>query len=136
MPGTRSQKNFGDIHEELPDRFTITKSAGMTVAGLMSGIGQIIQSAIPTVTVGPLGIVLAIELPRISLGVGVVGTQAGAYVDVVSSTGVTDAGVLGLIPCHDVKLAVTGGAGVSASIFGISFNNVPKTTNPPGCLGQ
>jgi hypothetical protein len=133
--------NFGPGSEG----FTLTKSAGMTVAGLMSGIGQILQSVVPTVTVGPLGIVLAIELPRISLGVGVVGTQAGAYVDVVSSTGVTDAGVLGLIPCHDVKLDVTGGAGVSASIFGISFNNLPKTTlftktydlsNPPGCLGQ
>lgn len=133
--------NFGPGDEG----FTVTQSGAMSIAGIMSGIGQILQSVIPTVTVGPLGIVLAIELPRISLGVGVVGTQAGAYVDVVSSTGVTDAGVLGLVPCHDVKLFVTGSAGVSASLFGISFNNLPKTTlftktydlsNPTGCLGQ
>jgi hypothetical protein len=120
--------------------FKVDNSGQLTAQGAMQGIGQIL-SAIPTVTIAPAGFVIAIELPRLELGIGAFGTTAMGYVDVASSQGVSDAGALG-VPCHGIILDVTGNAGVELSVLGFTINGAPKTeifhqnsstADPPGC---
>ena len=62
---------------------------------------------------------VAVQLPRIGFGLGLLNTSAVAYVDHVIATSVVTAGNVGLIPCRRYQINSSFGAGVGVQLLGI-----------------
>jgi hypothetical protein len=87
------------------------------------------------------GFTAAIQFPKLSLGVGSASVlNLAAYVDVVTSGMTLTPGALGLRRCQLYELIVSGSAGLTGKMFGLSvplartnlFEKRIKETNPPG----
>jgi hypothetical protein len=70
-------------------------------------------------SLGVSAVLVAVQLPRIGFGLGLLNTSAVAYVDHVIATSIVTAGGLSLIPCRRYQLNSAFGAGVGVQILGI-----------------
>lgn len=110
-------------------RFTLTfdTQAGVSLAGVEpdasgGGLLQVAKDAASNVTsLGVSGIMVAMQFPRVGLGMGVFGTYGLAYVDLVWAGNEVATGGLGLIQCQKFQLNATGGAGVIAEFLGVKI---------------
>ncbi len=73
------------------------------------------------ISVGPMGFIVAVEFPRIDVGLGAFGTGVGPYVDLVASTSVFTSGAVAMIDCTKGTIKVTGTVGVRANAFGFTI---------------
>lgn len=98
----------------------------------------------PSISLAPSGVVVAVQFPKVGLGLGFTAANAIAYVDMVSSVGQTVGSAIGGMFCSSYDVFVTIGAGLEAQIglgpFGLSLASPKKTlyekqahTHDPGC---
>jgi hypothetical protein len=95
-------------------------------------------------TMGVSGMVVAVQAPRVGLGLGLIGTSGVGYVDQVLAWSVVAGGAVSMVPCRRYQLDSSMGAGVDMHFLGFK---VPKlsterkqvaklfertTTEPPG----
>jgi hypothetical protein len=84
-------------------------------------------------SLGVSAVLVAVQLPRIGFGLGLLNTSAVAYVDHVLATSVVTAGGLSLIPCRRWQLNSSFGAGVGVQLLGIKIPGLgsKKTLGTP-----
>ncbi len=75
-------------------------------------------------SLGVSAVLVAVQVPRIGFGLGLLNTSAVAYVDQVLATSVVTAGAVGLIPCRRYQIISSFGAGVGVQILGIKVPGV------------
>ena len=67
-------------------------------------------------SIGVSAILVAIQAPRVGLGIGMFGASSVVYIDLVSSATITSGGQLGLAPCRQYQLVTSINAGVDTKI--------------------
>lgn len=67
-------------------------------------------------SIGVSAILVALQAPRVGLGVGLFGASTVVYIDLVSSATITSGGSLGLAPCRQYQLVTSVNAGVDTKI--------------------
>jgi hypothetical protein len=89
----------------------------------------------PSTNVGPAGIVVAVQFPKIGFGLGYTSINGIAYVDVITSLGETAPGALDLDPCTKYVVDYSIGTGFEAQIgggkFGLQYATPRKVLYPP-----
>ncbi|MGC4028508.1 MAG: hypothetical protein QM696_06530 [Steroidobacteraceae bacterium] len=88
------------------DRFTV----GGTLAAQPNPLKTLASS------IGVSAVLVALQAPRVGLGVGIFGASSVVYIDLVSSATITSGGQLGLVPCHQYTLVTSINAGVDTRI--------------------
>jgi hypothetical protein len=129
---------------------TITQS-GKTVTGSQTGdsiTGNILTQGNggvpPSISLAPSGVVVAVQLPKLGVGLGFTSANGIAYVDVISSIGQTVGSAIAGMLCSSYDVDVTIGAGLEAQVglgkFGLSLASPRKLlyekkgqTHDPGC---
>ena len=111
-----------------------TKSAQLTVtSGDVSG-----ESGEPAVDaqkgpeekitgLGVSGLMIALQVPRVAFGFGIIGSNITAYFDVVVASGATYTGTTGIIQCTKEILDASYNIGVSAEFLGFPLGEKRKT---------
>jgi hypothetical protein len=67
-------------------------------------------------SIGVSAILVAVQAPRVGLGIGIFGASSVVYIDLVSSATITSGGALGLAPCRQYQLVTSINAGVDTNI--------------------
>jgi hypothetical protein len=89
---------------------------------------------------GVSGLMIALQVPRIGLGFGIIGSNLMAYFDVVVASGATYTGTTGIIQCTHTQLVASFNVGISAQFLGFPLGEQRKTgaaktwewDDPPG----
>ncbi len=89
---------------------------------------------------GVSGLMIALQVPRIGLAFGIIGSNIMAYYDVVVASGATFTGMTGLIKCTHSQLVANLNVGVSATFLGFPLGDKRKAgpskewswDDPPG----
>lgn len=98
----------------------------------------------PSISLAPSGVVVAVQFPKLGVGLGYTSVNGLAYVDVVSAVGQTVGGAIAGMFCSSYDVDISVGAGLEAQIglgkFGIGVASPKKTlfdkmfhTHDPGC---
>jgi len=118
--------------------FTLAGNAGISATGsdvkTESSLAGTDETGSKQVTsLGVSAVLVAVQLPRIGFGLGLLNTSAVAYVDHVLATSVVTAGGLSLIPCRRWQLNSSFGAGVGVQLLGIKIPGLgsKKTLGTP-----
>jgi hypothetical protein len=97
-----------------------------------------------SISLAPSGVVVALQFPKVGLGLGFTAANAIAYVDMIDSIGQTVGSALGGMFCSSYDVFVSIGAGLEAQIglgkLGLGVSSPRKTlfekqahTHDPGC---
>jgi hypothetical protein len=89
---------------------------------------------------GVSGLMIALQVPRVGLGFGIIGSNLLAYFDVVVASGATYTGTTGIIQCTHSQLVANFNVGVSATFLGFPLGDARKAgpskewswDDPPG----
>ena len=89
---------------------------------------------------GVSGLMIALQVPRVGLGFGIIGSNLMAYFDVVVASGATYTGTTGIIQCTHSQLVANFNVGVSATFLGFPLGDARKAgpskewtwDDPPG----
>ena len=148
-----SSKNaviHGGVDVNTSGSDTITQS-GKNVSGSESGdqvSGTILTQSDggvpPSESLAPSGTVVAVQFPKLGVGLGFTSANGIAYIDMVSSIGQTVGSAIGGMFCSSYDVFITIGAGLEAQIglgkLGLSVASPKKTlyekkaqTHDPGC---
>ena len=118
--------------------FTLAGNAGISATGsdvkTESSLAGTEETGSKQVTsLGVSAVLVAVQLPRIGFGLGLLNTSAVAYVDHVLATSVVTAGGLSLIPCRRWQINSSFGAGVGVQLLGIKIPGLgsKKTLGTP-----
>ena len=76
---------------------------------------------------GVSGLMIALQVPRIGLGFGIIGSNLLAYFDVVVASGATFTGTTGIIQCTHEQLVASFNVGISAQFLGFPLGEQRKT---------
>jgi hypothetical protein len=124
---------------------------GSTVTGSESGdsvSGEVLDQSDggvpPSISLAPSGVVVAVQFPKLGVGLGITSANGIAYVDLVSAVGQTVGGAIAGMLCSSYDVNITAGAGLEAQIglggLGLSVATPKKTlyekmfqTHDPGC---
>ena len=124
---------------------------GSTVTGSESGdsvSGEVLDQSDggvpPSISLAPSGVVVAVQFPKLGVGLGITAANGIAYVDLVSAVGQTVGGAIAGMPCSSYDIDITAGAGLEAQIglgaLGLSIASPKKIlyekkfqTHDPGC---
>jgi hypothetical protein len=79
-------------------------------------------------SIGVSAVLVALQAPRIGLGLGLFGAYTIGYIDMVTATSVTSAGKLGMFPCRKWDSYWTMNAGIDAKVAWIGKD---FRTDPP-----
>ncbi len=124
-------------------------------AGLKFSTGTAIGTAMPSVTqpasplngnglmappsLGTQAMVIAVEAPRVGIGVGTmafgVGIKAGVFVDIVNSFGITVASSMALVPCQSVTWTYASQGGGEWKIKGAGLGGTTTVNLTPPMSG-
>ncbi len=80
----------------------------------MTGEGE--ARAAQAASIGVSAVLVALQAPRIGLGIGLFGASTIGYIDMVTATSVTSAGTLGMFPCKKWDSYWTMNAGIDAKV--------------------
>lgn len=148
-----SSKNaviHGGVDVNTTGSDTITQQ-GKNVSGTESGDGvsgtildQSDGGVPPSESLAPSGVVVAVQFPKLGVGLGYTSVNGIAYVDVVSSVGQTVGAAIAGMFCSSYDVDITIGAGLEAQVglgkLGLSLASPKKTlyekkahTHDPGC---
>jgi hypothetical protein len=129
---------------------TVTDN-GKTVTGSETGdsiTGNILTQSNggvpPSISLAPSGVVVAVQLPKVGIGLGFTSANGIAFVDVVSAIGQTVGGAVGGMLCSSYDVDITINAGLEAQVglgkLGLSLASPKKLlyekkgqTRDPGC---
>jgi len=75
---------------------------------------------------GVSGLMIALQVPRVGLGFGIIGSNLMAYFDVVVASGATYTGTTGIIQCTHSQLVANFNVGVSATFLGFPLGDARK----------
>jgi hypothetical protein len=128
--------------------------SGSSLSGAETGeslSGQVLDQANggvpPTIALGPSGVVVAVQFPKLGIGLGVTSLNGIAYVDVITALGQTTGAAVAGEFCSIYDLKITKHAGLEAQIglgpLGLALQSKPvnlgkilnKTFAEPGCPG-
>jgi hypothetical protein len=84
----------------------------------------------PTVALGAGGVVVAVQFPKIGVGLGVRAANVIGYVDMITSMGQTAAGALSLVPGCEYNLAWSIGGGFESQLGFLGFATPRKILVP------
>ena len=70
---------------------------------------------------GVSGLMIALQVPRVALGFGIIGSNVTGYFDVVVASGATYTGTTGIIQCTHSQLVANFNVGVSATFLGFDL---------------
>ena len=98
----------------------------------------------PSISLAPSGTVVAVQFPKLGVGLGWTSVNGVAYVDVVSAVGQTTGSAIGGMFCSSYDVYITVGGGLEAQIgsgkLGLALASQKKTlyekafkTHDPGC---
>jgi len=103
----------------------------------------------PSITLGPSGVVMALQFPKLGVGLGFTSANAIAYVDLISAIGQTTGAAVAGVFCSSFDIAASIGAGLEAQVglgtLGLSLATPRKilyptdgkqltfSTHTPGC---
>ena len=108
----------GSYHITLEGGAAIT-ATGTEVKTESSLTGTTENNSKQVTSLGVSAVLVAVQLPRIGFGLGLLNTSAVAYVDHVIATSVVTAGGTSLIPCRRYQINSSFGAGVGVQLLGI-----------------
>ncbi len=80
--------------------------------------------------IGVSGLMIALQVPRIALGFGIIGSNITGYFDVVVASGSTFTGTTGIIQCSHEQLTANFNVGVSASFLGFPLYQGERKAGP------
>jgi hypothetical protein len=148
-----SSKNatiHGGVEVNTTGSDTVTQNgnevSGSDTAPTLSGevLDQSDGGVPPSISLAPSGVVVAVQFPKLGVGLGVTSVNGIAYVDLVSSVGQTVGGAIAGMLCSSYDVDITAGAGLEAQIglgkLGLSVASPKKIlfekmfqTHDPGC---
>lgn len=85
-----------------------------TTSGTLKTIPQMLKSL--GSSVGVSAVLVAIQAPRVGLGLNLFAASSVAYIDLVTTATITSAGKLGMFPCRNFQLVSTVNAGVDTQV--------------------
>jgi hypothetical protein len=116
----------------------------MNTGGGLTGTPESTHRQVTTLRVS--GILVAAQMPRIGLELGLFNTSAVAYVGHVLATSIVSAGGTSLVPCRRYQMNSSFGAGLGVQLLGIQIPGLGKnkilsqhdwvTTEPEGANCQ
>ncbi len=80
--------------------------------------------------IGVSGLMIALQVPRIALGFGIIGSNITGYFDVVVASGSTFTGTTGIIQCSHEQLVANFNVGVSATFLGFELYKGERKAGP------
>jgi len=91
-------------------------------------------------SLGVSGLLIALQVPRVALGFGIIGSNITGYFDVVVASNSTHTGETGIRRCTHSQIVANFNVGASASFLGFSLGDARKTgpskkwdwDDPPG----
>jgi hypothetical protein len=134
---TSGSDSVVDISSHVSGTGTGTGPSGQILDASDGGTG-------PTVAVGAGGVVVAVQFPKLGLGLGVRALNAIGYLDMITSVGQTAAGAIAGGGCtYDLDWSVGGGFEAQAGPFAVATprkiliptdgKQFSKQFNAPGC---
>jgi hypothetical protein len=70
----------------------------------------------PSLSLAPSGVVVAVQFPKLGVGLGFTPANGIAYVDLVSAVGQTTGGEIAGMFCASYDIDITAGAGLEAQV--------------------
>jgi len=77
--------------------------------------------------IGVNGMIVAAQIPRIGFGLGFASTNAGVFLDSVTSIGITAGSNAGIVQCFSISVTYTASAGAEAKFIGIEIPGLGST---------
>jgi hypothetical protein len=125
-------KNDSFIGEyELPfggNRQVSISDGKFSTSGTLKTIPQVLQSL--GSSVGVSAVLVAIQAPRVGLGLDLFAASSVAYIDLVTTATITSAGKLGMFPCRNSQLVSTINAGVDTQVS-VDLPGIAKLLGQP-----
>jgi hypothetical protein len=121
LAGHHATQQFSGTYEfSGSDGFTATRSGAQDEASISGGEPEV--STAEAQSPGVSGLVLAIQAPRVGVGVGVFGASSVAYVDVVNVVTMTNAasvstGLMLTPPCRRTTYSAVGSVGIDTHVM-------------------
>jgi hypothetical protein len=110
----------GKAHLNFSGTGTIQVGRGNTDAsGNFDGGAFIVPDRNEASSLGVSAVLVAAQFPRVGFGLGLFNSYSIAYIDLVGTASLTNAGKLALLPCLRTQLNAAVGAGVATDILGI-----------------
>lgn len=106
-------------------------TSGITVGGMSGGKGSgdltaaVERGPGATNSLGLMGVVVALEAPRVGFGIGLFNTSALVYADLVNQFSTVTAGVVSMVPCRRWEAHIASNVGFSTKLFGIPMMDKP-----------
>ena len=115
------------LHFEMGEHLTMKVSGASVDANAEPDVNAEKLPEQGTMSLGPSAVMVALQGPRVGLGMGVIGTNVMAYFDFVMSSSTVSTGEMGLIRCTRSLTFINSAVGVEASVLGIKVNDLlPK----------
>ena len=86
----------------------------MSSSGTLKTVPQALQSL--GSSIGVSAVLVAMQAPRVGLGLNLFAASSIAYIDLVSTATITSAGTLGMFPCRNSQLVSTINVGVDTQV--------------------
>ena len=94
---------------------TVTYDKGkVTSGGTMQSLPQVLEAF--GSSIGVSAILIAVQAPRVGLGLGLFSSSSVGYIDLVNTFTITSSGELGILPCKNHQLVATVSAGIDTKI--------------------
>ena len=94
---------------------TVTYDKGkVTSGGTMQSLPQVLEAF--GSSIGVSAILIAVQAPRVGLGLGLFSSSSVGYIDLVNTFTITSSGQLGMLPCKNHQLVATVSAGIDTQI--------------------
>jgi hypothetical protein len=125
-------KNDSFIGEyELPfggNRQVSISDGKFSSSGTLKTVPQVLKSL--GSSVGVSAVLIAMQAPRVGLGMNLYAASSVAYIDLVSTATITSAGTLGMFPCRNSQLVSTINAGVDTQVS-VDLPGIAKLLGKP-----
>ena len=94
---------------------TVTYDKGkVTSGGTMQSLPQVLEAF--GNSIGVSAILVAVQAPRVGLGIGLFSASSVGYIDLVNTFTITSGGQLGMLPCKNHQLVATVNAGIDTQV--------------------
>jgi hypothetical protein len=112
---TKNDSFVGEYEMPFSGNRQVSISDGkFSTSGTLKTVPQVLQSL--GSSIGVSAVLIAIQAPRVGLGLDLFAASSVAYIDLVSTATITSAGTLGMFPCRNSQLVSTINAGVDTQV--------------------
>ncbi len=123
----RAELAFTSAQAGLTGAFDARFSGSGTLAvnnGSLAGSGTFEQlwedpiESVEGLSIGPAAMIITVQFPKVSLGIGIALARASAYFEFIYSYGPTISGTTNFVPCRSAPVSMTVNAGITAEFLG------------------